>query len=494
MSGVRKLAGQTLAYGVSSVLTRLIYSLVLSFIYINYFTTDQFGLFSYFYSILSYTYFAFSFGMDSAYFKFTADREDNEERIYSNSYWVIVYPALIFVLVGLLFRNTFAYILGFPEHGTIVAYLFLLVLFDAAAGVPVAALRRHERLRTFLLVQISNMLLMLALNILFVIVFKWSIDAIFLANLIASGLRFVILSILLPPKFALPEWKTTLPMLRFGGMIMIAGLAGMVNEMADKNLVVTLWSDGKEFLGKPRTGTELNGIYNASYKFGMLLALVAQAFRYAAEPFFFRQASTKNSRELFAKVFHYFALLGLITTLFVSVFRHEIAKATFLGLLKGPLLPPDYWPGLDIIPIVLAANLFLSLYINLSIWFKLQGKPSWGLGFTLVGVVITLGLNFWGVPQYSFHASAWAHLVCYACMFWLCYAVGQRKYPIPYRIKRFCVYLLMVVAGVLVLEFSRSGYEYPTGMQVMVLVVCLTGIGLMERFFPVFRVSWRLRG
>jgi O-antigen/teichoic acid export membrane protein len=272
-------------------------------------------------------------------------------------------------------------------------------------------------------------------------------------------------------------------MLLFGTLVMVAGFAGQINEMLDKNLVVSLWPDGNLFLGQARTGEEMNGIYNASYKFGMIIALATQAYRYAAEPFFFRQSGTAKDPQLLAKVFHYFALACLATTLLVACTRHELAGFTAFGLLNQPLLRAAYMPGLAIVPIILFANTFLGLYITVGIWFKIKGQVHWGLWFTLIGTAITVGVNLWGIPLYGYVAAAWAHLVCYGVMFWVCYAVGQRAYPVPYRMGRFLVYGLICLGAILLDDYLR-GLEVHYGLRWLLVLGVGAGIGAFERLRP----------
>lgn len=487
--GVRQLAGQTLIYGLSSIIGRAVNSVVLSFLYVRYFSPDEFGLFSYFYALISYPIIVLVLGMETSYFRHAHIGTTTDDRAYSNGYWCVFYVSALLCGLCFLFSESLAAYVGYPQRGLLMRYLIGITFLDVVVAMPMARLRHRERPYHFAAIHMANLGVVIVLNILFVVVFRWRVEAIFLANLISSAVKFVIATLYGIPKNWTLDWKTTAPMLSFGLLIMVAGFAGQINEMLDKNLIVLLWQDGTRFLGKPRTGEEMNGIYNASYKFGMLMAVATQAFRYAAEPFFFRQAGGERSPVLFARVFHFFALAGLVATLLVATFRNDLAFFDFFGQLQVPLLPEAYWPGLGIIPIILFSNLFLGLYINVAIWFKLQGKATWGLWFTLMGTVLTVGINYFGIPTFGFFASAWAHVITYGSMFFVCYLIGQRFYPIPYRMDRFLLYAVVVLFGILLLEYTADGYHFNRWLQGGVIAVVLGFIYLVEKRWPSFRTK-----
>lgn len=482
--GVRKLAGQTLIYGFGTIAGRAL-NLALTFVYVAYFDPAEFGLFSYFYALVSYPLIVLTLGMETAFFRFAGLPGADPERTYSNSFWSVTYLTVAVAALAWVFDAELAAAVGYPDRVLLLRYLIGITVFDVLAAVPLARLRYRERPLRFALINLSNVGFMLVLNLVFVVVLRQGIESIFLANLIASGLRLAVALVGGLPEHNRWHWPTVRPMLAFGGLVMVAGFAGQLNEMLDKNLVVVLWPEGKVFRGAPTSGEALNGIYNASYKFGMIIALATQAYRYAAEPFFFRRTGSGHDPVLLAKTFHYFALACLGTTLLVGAFCTEIARFTGFGLLRQPLLRAAYQPGLAIVPIVLFANTFLGLYISASIWFKLRGQVGWGLGFTLVGTAITLAINYLGIPWYGYYAAAWAHLACYGVMFWLCYGVGQYHMPVPYRIGRLLLYgglVALVVVGRpwVVAAWGLAGY----------VGVVLGALGLVVAFERGLPIRW----
>jgi O-antigen/teichoic acid export membrane protein len=229
-------------------------------------------------------------------------------------------------------------------------------------------------------------------------------------------------------------------MLRYGAMIMVAGLFGAINETLDRNLLPRLWPSGQAYQGQSYTGLALNGIYAANYKLGMFIALVTQAFRYAAEPLFFKQADQQSAPRLFARALYVYVLGGLAMFVLIASFSFEIVSFNFWGLSRWHLVPPDYWVGLEVVPLILLANLFLGVYTQLSIWFKLTDQLSYGLLISAFGALITLTVNLLLIPTYGYMAAALATLLCYVSMVVLCYFVGQVFYPVPYRWGRLLTY------------------------------------------------------
>jgi len=282
-------------------------------------------------------------------------------------------------------------------------------------------------------------------------------------------------------------------MLQYGGFIMLAGLAGTVNETLDRIMIKWLWMEDKLWNGMQLNGEEMIGIYNANYKFAMLISLFTQAFKYAAEPFFFKSSTQKDSPERFAKVFHYYTLATLLGFLILSSFSREIASIDItLGLSESPkyVIGKAYWEGLIVVPVLLLAYVFNGAYYNMSIWFKLTKQTRYALLFTGIGAVVTLIVNFAGIPRYGFIASAWATLLSFASMAIAVYWAGHRHYPVPYRIKRMLLYLCIFTAGFLVNSWWIPAIS-PASIYVLIKIgICiliLILINFLEKLFPVFK-------
>ena len=269
---------------------------------------------------------------------------------------------------------------------------------------------------------------------------------------------------------------------------MIAGCLGAINETFDKSLLPRVWGDDpQKFEGRLFTGLQLNGIYGAMYKIGMFISLVTQAFRYAAEPFFFREASQKDAPITYARVFHYFTTFCLISFLFVASMAFEILSFNGFGLFKSTLIPSRYWIGLDIVPLILLANVFLGMYVNLSAWFKITGKLRYGLYSSALGALLTLIINVAAIPTYGYYASAWATLICYATMSFVCYFWGKKQFPIPYKWGRLILYGIIVTIFYKINKQLTNPLNTPANISAFKLFLCILGtfvIFLFEKYRP----------
>jgi O-antigen/teichoic acid export membrane protein len=233
----------------------------------------------------------------------------------------------------------------------------------------------------------------------------------------------------------------------------------------------------------------MNGIYNACYKLSLFVLLVTQAFRYAAEPFFFREAKDKKSPETFARVFHYFMIAVLAGFLLISSYAHEIVSFNLFGLTgKFTFVEKEYWVGLKVVPILLLAYVFSAAYINLSIWFKITKQTRFALLFAGTGASITIIINVLTIPRYGYMGSAWATLAAYGTMCILCYSLGQKYYPIPYRVQRLFVYALVFLSGYVINQSigPTAGYWPAFFFKLMVAAVAIGAVYVGEKYYPVF--------
>ena len=296
----------------------------------------------------------------------------------------------------------------------------------------------------------------------------WRISAIFIANLTATIIKWILL---LPQYRAVPWLKAgpvLIPIARYSLPMMVIGFAGIVNEMLDR-VLLKYWLPNDL-----NTNLQQLGIYGACYKLSILMTLFIQAFRYAAEPFFFSYSQQADAKAVYAKVMRYFVIFCVFIFLLVSLFLEYFQY--FVG--------PEYRQGLDVVPILLLANLFLGIYVNLSIWYKLTDKTGVGALISLFGAVLTLFLNIWWIPVLGYLGSAWATLVCYSSMSLISYGLGRRFYPVPYPILRMTAYLLL---GVVI---------YMTHRWILSCVVgdLWSGLALMASFLCVtLLVEWPFR-
>ncbi|MEM9936671.1 MAG: polysaccharide biosynthesis C-terminal domain-containing protein, partial [Bacteroidota bacterium] len=347
----------------------------------------------------------------------------------------------------------------------------------------------------FAAINVTNVIITIILNIIFIYFLELGINYVFVANLIASAARFLMALWGNLPTSLRPELALLREMIDYAFFMMIAGLAGIMNETLDRAYMPRWWGEeAKDFQGELLTGTEMVGVYGASYKVAGLIYLATQAFRYAVEPFFFKQAGEKNSPQTFARIFHYFIIASLTGFLLVGSFRFEIVSFNFFGIPNAlgmgtkTFVNEAYWSGIIVIPVLLLAYVFNGAYINMSIWFKITKQTRMAIWFTGTGALITILINYFGIPVYGYMASAWATLICYVVMSIMVYVIGQKHYPIPYKIGRLIVYLGVVLIGFVVNEQLGSMLS-SWGMVIVKGLVVLASLGiifLMEYFYPLF--------
>lgn len=483
MSFARKLASQTALYGLGSIVGRGIYLLMTPLLTAKY-NPEVYGLFSYCYSYVAFVLVILTFGMETAFFRFSD--EASAKTAYAQSFNWVLWITVVFSGITLLLYKPIAQWVHLEAQPHLVWMSVLIMLFDALAALPMARLRQEEKPLMFTALSLGNTLLLLLLNIVFVVVLKKSIEWVFIANIIASAAKFfAVLPKTLPSTWK-PDFQWLRPMVGYGFFIMLAGAAGMMNEHLDKLLLPNLWHDGDLYQGTARNGQEMLGIYAACYKMSVFIALLTQAFRYAAEPFFFKEAHKDDSPQKFAQVFHYFMLMCLAGFLLVGSFTHEIVAFDFFGI--GHFIAPAYWSGLETVPILLVAYVCSAAYINLSIWFKITKQTRFALLFTGIGALITVLFNVLLIPSMGYMACAWATLLCYAVMAVLVYSFGQKYYPIPYRMKHLLLYA--AICGVAYYANTRigntDGQWWIFGFKLLVSALAGGCILLIERLAPRF--------
>jgi O-antigen/teichoic acid export membrane protein len=440
VSALRKLAGQTAIYGLSSILARFL-NFLLTPLYTSkgVFPPEEYGVITAFYAWAAFLLVLLTFGMETTFFRFANRKELDPKRAYGTAFFSVAFLALPFMGLSALFQDGIAGAMRYPEFGNLVWMLALALGLDAMTAIPMARLRHEGKPWRFVAVNMSNIGITVVLSLYFFAYRKPldpSIDVsyVFLINLIASGVKFLLL---VPqwPRFAQFDRALLKPMRAFAWPLAIAGLAGMVNETADRAVL--------KFLLPADVADEQLGIYGACYKLAVIITLFIQAFRMGAEPFFFSHAKEANSRETFARIMNLFVAVCMTAFLVVML---------FLDVFKWFIPNPAFHEGLRVVPILLLANVFLGIYYNQSVWYKLTDKTKAGSTISLVGAGITLVLLFMLVPVMGYMGAAWATLACYASMAVISYAWGQKHYPIPYNVSR----VLLSLAGAVVLWWGAS--------------------------------------
>ena len=439
MSILKKLAGQTAIYGLSSIVARFFNYLVVP-LHTTVFLPQQYGVITEMYAYVAFLIVMLTYGMETAYFRFSTKEGSDPNTIFSTVLSSLVSSTAMFILMAIIFAQPIAEWLMYPNNKEYVVWFAIIVGLDAISSIPLARLRTENKAKTFAGINIANVLVYVGFNLFYLSYClplveggggNWLTDTfydpgtgvgyVFIANLIASVVKFALLAPTMLRSLTKPQLALLKPMLAYSLPLLVAGLAGMMNEMFDRVMLKRLLYP---ILGEQQAMYQL-GVYGACYKLSILITLMIQAFRYAAEPFFFSQAKEEGSKELYAKIMTYFVWVLAGTFLFVML---------YIDLFKYFIPNEEYWEGLKVVPILLMANIFLGIYYNQSVWYKLTEKTSYGAGLAIFGAIITLVLNMVFIPKYGYMASAWATLICYASMMIASYFLGRKYYPVPYEL------------------------------------------------------------
>lgn len=474
MNPLKKLAGETVLYGLGSIVPRFL-NFLLVYLHTGVFVPEEYGVITKLFAYVAVVNIVFMFGMETAYFRFATKPGAGERRIFNLAQTVVVLISALLSLIFILQAKPIANSLGIPNHANLVTWLVIILLVDAVVAIPFARLRLEKKASQFAVGKIINVVLLVGLNIYF-LKFAYNpemgVGYVVLANLMANGFYILFFA------RTLLSWRPAFDrvisnaMLGYAYPIMLMGLAGMTNEMFSR-LTLEWWLPENFYPGQ--SSEYALGVFGACYKFAVLMSLAVQAFRYAAEPFFFSNAVNTNSPQLFAKVNHYFVIVCCVLLLSVSI---------NLDVLKYFLRSDKYWEGLAVVPILLVGYLFLGVYYNLSVWYKLTDKTHYGTWITVGGAMITITLNYLLIPHYGYIGSSWATLICYFAMAAACYWLGQKFYPIPYGVLKSMAYILITVVIIYAVnEIEIHIVWIAMGFHGVVIALYLFIVYLLERSY-----------
>jgi O-antigen/teichoic acid export membrane protein len=453
MSLLKKLASETALYGISSIIGRLLtYLLVPLHTHIVYgFKTDDYGVLTILYAYIAFFNIIFTYGMETSFFRFANVEKENKNTIYQQIQTQILISTAFFTFLLLILSVPLNNWFQFGRSGDIYIQLLVGVLFfDTITALPFAYLRLENKAKRFAILKVTNILLTVFLNVFFLIIcpelknlgFEWinyiyykpfGVGYVFLSNFIASILTALLLSDILILKYRWNwAWDKLKPILNYGIPLLFMGLAGTANSMLDKILL-------RDFLPnnfyENQTSLGAVGIYGAAIKMAVLMTLVVQAFKYAAEPFFFGQSQDKKAPLLFAKIMLYFVIACAVMWVAVSV-NIDIIAFFFLQ-------NPKYHSALPLVPFMLLANLLLGIYFNQTIWFKLSDKTQYGTWIAFLGAIITWIGNLIFIPYLGYWACTFTMLATYLVMIMVCEYYGNQYFPIPYHWKKIILYLCL---------------------------------------------------
>lgn len=485
MSVYKKFAGQTLVYGLSTIFSRL-FNFILTPIYTRVYAQGVYGIFTKMYSYASIINAVLAFGMETTFFRYLNKHEDKKQEVYNNSFLVIGFLAVLFLMTGLVFTDDFARftlssknIADLADQRTYVQYFIWILFVDAICVIPFAKLRADGLPLKYSLVKFLNIGVFVGLNLVFIFVIpllikndafgatwlaswyrpKW-IGYVFVANLAAN----VSTLLLLLPQFKALQLKFNkqlfYQMLAYSWPVLVANLSFIVNENLDKILL-------SKYL-PPLIADKETGIYGAVCKLAIFISIFNTAFRLGAEPFFFSHAKKENAKTTYATILNYFVLA--LTVLFVGLIAN-------IDLLKH-FISPQYWVGLPAVPFLMFGYVCLGIYMNLSVWYRLSDQTRYGLYISLIGAVFTIVMNILLIPKYGYMASAWVSMWAYFIIMVISYILGQKHYPIPYNLKKIVAYLCTSVLLV-ILSFYTFGQNIYIGNAL--LFVFLVGIYFTEK-------------
>ncbi len=444
MGVFKKLFQQTFIYGLATVLPRAL-SIVLVPLYVLVLGKEQYGIYASLMAFLILGNVLLSYGMETAFFRFINKNKSENHIVQSTALTSLTVSTVLFLVVFLFFAEPISRFLEF-KNKYIIYGLWILAL-DALAVLPFVWFRANEKPMRYAVIKIFNVAINLGLNLFFFLLLPvWAENApssfwvsiyseennvayVFIANLIASAITLLIL---LPQYvnigfgFNKIIWKQ---MMRYAFPVLVAGIAFSINEAFDKILL-------KYLLPENIADAEV-GVYAACYKLGVFMTLFATAFRLGIEPFFFNHSEHEDAKITYAAITKYFTIAGSILMLFVIV---------YIDIFKRILIPnSSFWEALSIVPIILLANLCLGIYHNLSVWYKVTDRTKFGAYISVVGAIITIGLNFALIPLISYKGSAIATLAAYGSMMLLSYYFGKKYYTVPYETKKISFYLLVSI-------------------------------------------------
>ena len=467
-----------MVYGLSTMLARFINYMLLP-LHTAVFIPSDYGVVSALYAYVSLMNVLFTYGMETGFFRF-ATHEKNKQKIYATAQISVLVTSVFFGAVISFFAPAIAAFIHFPNHADYVICFAWVLALDAISAIPFARLRLENRPVKYGLIKLINVLVNVCFTAWFLVIQpylktgEWfhklesdSIIYVFICNLIASAVTLVVVIYMVRKvrmdksntdsldeelqaensssklKMDFVIWKK---MLRYSLPLLIVGLAGMVNETLDRVLLQNFLPYSHE------KNLALVGIYSASYKLSLLMTLFVQAYRMAAEPFFFNESKKSDAKIMYARTMNYFVIACSIIFVFVMC-SLDVFKMLFLR-------DENYFEGLKIVPILLLANLCLGVYYNLTIWYKLTDKTLFGSSISVMGAVITIALNFYLIPKIGYLGSAWATLACYASMMIASYFSGQKFYYVPYDVKKFLCYVgLALLVGWFCNPFYHQLFE-----------------------------------
>ncbi len=477
---IKRLIGETAIYGLGTMLPRFLNILLVPLYTIYVFTEAEYGQVTILYSYVGLLLVLLTFGMETAFFRY-ANKSKNAKNVFNTAISLIISITAIFLILIFTFTSSISKFIEYPSNNEYVQIIAVIIAIDAITAIPFAYLRYKNKAIKFSAIRIISVLITISLNLIFLIAIPYYygdnyvnlpvyrstslVTFVFIANLIGSFSTLIMLS----AEFKSISFKIDKilmqKMLKYGLPILIISLSFMIMELADKILL-------KNLLPNKETADSVIGIYGACYKLAIIMMLFIQMFRYAAEPFFFSEADKKDAKATYSKVMTLFVaftwFIFLLVTLYINIFKYFIGEA--------------FWLGLSIVPIILSAKIFLGIFYNLSVWYKLTNKTLYGAIIAVIGGIITIVLNIILIPKYGYMGSAWANFASYLSIMLISYFWGKKLYKVNYEINKILLYTLAAMSIYFMSKylFENMDFWYYIFSTVM-LIIYISGVYFIER-------------
>ncbi len=482
MNDIRKLAGQTFIYGFGTVVPRFLNYALLTPFYTYIFGRSQYGIVTELYAWMVLALVILTYGMETTYFRF-AGKKAPADRVYGTAIISLFTTSALFIIAVSLFIEPVSGMLGYGKHPEYIRMFSWIVAIDAFSAIPFAWLRSNNRPVTFSILKIINVIVTLVTVFFFLKAApllaakgstwvhkiwdpEFQVGYVFVANLAGSAVTLLCLLPFILKIRPVFDRKLLGKMLHYSWPLLIGGMAGSLNEVLDKILL-------RRLIGGDE-GLAITGLYGAGFKVGVLMSLFIQMYRFAAEPFFFEKAGTSNAKETYAVTMKYFVIAALILFLVINLYIEA------LQIIIGPV----FRESLKVVPIISMGYLLLGIFINQSIWYKVDDKTIYGAWITITGAVVTVTVNLVFVPVYGYMAAAWAHVACYLSMVLVSYFVGQKFYPIRYETGKILMYIALAV-GLLVASLLLAGENKIVNIVVdtVLLMIFFAAAEIKDQFF-----------
>jgi len=469
MANLKSLFKDTAIYGLSSIVGRFLNYLLVP-LYTHYMPKDSgdYGISTNVYAYTALILVLLTFGMETTLFRFANDERYKSDTVFSTTMAVVGSLTAVFLLLIFGFIGPVSGSLGYEAHPDYLLMMAVVVALDALQAIPFSYLRYQKRALRFASLKMLFIFLNIGLNLLyFVVLGKTSVFYVFFINLLCTGF---ITFFFLPDLFRI-HWKLDGTLLRnmlsYSWPILILGIAGILNQVADKIIFPLVYPDQAE------ANVQL-GIYGSCVKIAMIMAMITQAFRYAYEPIVFAKSKDADKTEYYAAAMKYFLIFTLLAFLCV---------VGWMPLLQY-IIGADYREGLGVVPIVMAAEIMMGVYFNLSFWYKLIDKTIYGAWFSLAGCMVLFAVNILLIPQYSYWACAWGGVAGYGTAMILSYIVGQQKNPIPYPMKDIAIYVVATAVLFIVMKLIPASWPMIVTLLVNTLLIAVFTAIIVKRDFP----------